>query len=119
VVLSAVLIEMAPSQQQQPTTFIPLHPQQLGATCLSPSHTSNLSIALEWFSAGLNHFPWACDALPEVCCCLQSDLLDAATRGDVATVQRCLAAGVSTQCKDEVRASLGCFHCGSACLYQS
>jgi hypothetical protein len=47
----------------------------------------------------------------EVCCCLQGDLLDAARRGDVGAVQRCLDAGVSINCYikcggDEVRAPL-------------
>jgi hypothetical protein len=35
---------------------------------------------------------------------MQADLLNAVEKGDVGTVQRCLAAGVSASCTDEVGA---------------
>jgi hypothetical protein len=37
-------------------------------------------------------------------CCLQGGLLKAAEKGDAGKVHRCLAAGVSVNCKDEVGA---------------
>jgi hypothetical protein len=40
----------------------------------------------------------------EVSCCLQGGLLKAAENGDAGKVQRCLAAGVSVNCTDKVRA---------------
>jgi hypothetical protein len=36
----------------------------------------------------------------EACCCLQYELVEAVKKGDAGKVQRCLAAGVSANCKD-------------------
>jgi hypothetical protein len=48
--------------------------------------------------------------LQHVCCCLQGDLLAAASSGDVCNlrkkVQHCLVAGVSVDCRDGVGALL-------------
>jgi hypothetical protein len=66
-----------------------------------------------------------CHMPTEVCCCLQSDLVDAAMNGDVDRVRYCLDAGVSVNCKVKSRwvgALLQpvCSHhfVGAACTHQ-
>jgi hypothetical protein len=54
---------------------------------------------------------WLLQGLPrvqraEACYCMQGDLLTAARDGDAGKVQRCLAAGVSVNCKNMVGAPL-------------